>query len=478
MSNTSTTNNLKKEKAKAQQNKNALGYIDPTVSGIDIGDKLIHVAIPDGKGGAYVKEFGTTTPDLHNIVQTLKQAKVETGVMEATGVYWIPLYEIMEDSDLKPVLVDAKNVKNPPGRKTDVVDAQWIQTLYSAGLLRAAYRPPRDRLTLRAYIRQRINVIEQKQIALLHMEKALQLMNIKLSTVTSDIAGVSGLNIIRGILAGEKDPKKLAALRNKFCKQEETAFVAALSGNYQAEHIFSLKQAVESYDFSHTQLDECDSLIKIELEKFPDVEHTAPPQNHKDKNKQPKFANLKKPKKNEFSFDVRAILWRKSGIDLTALPGVAASTALLIYAELGGTDVSAWRSEKAFSSWLKLSPGNNVSGGKRRKSKRQKPNTSYISQALRMSALSAKKSDTSLGAFIRRTCGRTDNSRGIKAGAHKLAISIYQMCKNGWLHHEKGAEHNERMHAEKALQGLHKKAKLLGYRLVLENGEVGHSAKK
>jgi transposase len=461
-------NDIKSNHSKKQQHKNKLGYIDPTVAGIDIGDKLIHVSIPDEKEGAYVKEFGTTTPELQQIVEVLKKAKVETGVMEATGVYWIPLYEIMEESGLTPVLVDAKNVKNPPGRKTDITDAQWIQTLYSCGLLRAAYRPPQDRLKLRAYVRHRMGLIKTKQYSLLHMEKALQLMNIKLSTATSDIAGVTGLNIIRAIAAGERDPYKLSALRSRLCKKEEHVFVAALTGNYQEEHIFSLKQSLAQYDFSHKQLEECDECIKKELERFPDVAHTPPPQNHKDKTKNPKFSKLKKAKKNELSFDVRDVLWKKTGIDLTALPGVADITALVIYAELGGTDVSAWSSEKAFSSWLKLSPGNNVSGGKRRKSKRQKPSANYISQALRMSAVAAKKSDTSLGAHIRRACGRADNSRGIKAGAHKLAILVYQMCKNGWGYYEKGAEHNEKIHAQKALKGLHKKAKLLGYKLVLD----------
>lgn len=461
MSNDSSSNHSQK-----QQHRNKLGYIDPKVAGIDIGDKLIHVAIPDGKGGAYVKEFGTTTSQLREIVKALKDAKVEIGVMEATGVYWIPLYEIMEESGLKPVLVDAKNVKNPPGRKSDVVDAQWIQTLYSCGLLRAAYRPPRDRLKLRAYVRQRMGVIKTKQYSLLHMEKALQLMNVKLGTATSDIAGVTGLNIIRAIVAGERDPHTLAALRSKLCKKEEKVFVEALTGNYQEEHIFSLKQALALYDFAHTQLEACDERIKKELERFPDVVNTPPPENHKDKKKHPEFSKLKKPKKNELSFDVRALLWRKTGIDLTALAGIADITALVIYAELGGTDVSAWNNDKAFSSWLKLSPGNNISGGKRRKSKRQSPSANYISQALRMSAVAAKRSDTTLGAHIRRICGRADNPKGIKAGAHKLAILVYHMCKDGWLHYEKGAEHNERIHAERTLNGLQKKAKLLGYSLV------------
>lgn len=458
----SNSNHFKKQ----QQHKNRLGYIDPTVAGIDIGDKLIHVSIPNGKGGSYVKEFGTTTPRLHQIVKTLKAAKVEIGVMEATGVYWIPLYEIMEESGLKPVLVDAKNVKNPPGRKTDVVDAQWIQTLYSCGLLRAAYRPPRDRLKLRAYVRQRMNVIKTKQYSLLHMEKALQLMNIKLGTATSDIAGVTGFNIIRAIVAGEKDPHKLASLRSKLCKKEEAVFVEALTGNYQEEHLFSLTQALTLYDFANQQLEECDTRIRKELERLPDVVSTPPPENHKDRKKHPQFSQLKKPKKNDLNFDVRATLWRKTGIDLTALPGIADSTALLIYSELGGTDVSAWNSEKAFSSWLKLAPGNNVSGGKRRKSKRQKPSANYISQALRMSSVAAKRSDTALGAHIRRICGRADNPKGVKAGAHKLASAVYHMCKNGWNYYEKGAEYNERQHAQKTLTGLRKKAETLGYKLV------------
>lgn len=461
MANDSSCNHLRK-----QQPKNKLGYIDNTVAGIDIGSKLIHVSIPDGKSSSYVMEFGTTTPELREIVNVLKKAKVETGVMEATGVYWIPLYEILEESGLTPVLVDAKNVKNPPGRKTDVVDAQWIQTLYSCGLLRAAYRPPRDRLKLRAYVRQRLNVIKTKQFALLRMEKALQLMNIKLSTALSDIAGTSGIEIMRAIAAGEKNPIKLAAMRSKLCRKKEGDFVAALTGNFQEEHIFSLKQALAQYDFSHQQLEECDKYILEELERFPDVVETSAPENYKDKKKNPKYSKFKKPKKNETFFDVKSVLWRKSGIDLTALPGIADSTALLIYSELGGTDVSTWDSAKAFSSWLKLSPGNNVSGGKRRKSKRQKPSANYISQALRMSAVAAKKSDTALGAHIRRICGRADNPKGVKAGAHKLATMLYHMCKNGWQHYERGAEHNERIHAEKSLAGLHKKAKVLGYQLV------------
>lgn len=451
----------------SHQHKNKLGYIDPTVSGIDIGDKLIHVAIPDGKGGTQVKEFGTTTPDLHKIVNTLKAAGVSTAVMESTGVYWIPLYEILESSGIKPILVDAKSVKNVPGRKTDVDDCQWIQTLYSNGLLRAAYRPPQDRLKLRAYVRQRLVIIKIKQIALNHIEKALQLMNIKLSTVLSDIGGVSGFDIIRAICVGERDPIVLARMRNKKCRKPEQFFIDALTGNYREEHIFALQMALEQYDFSEEQLSNCDRQIEKELEGYPIVTEDAPPSRDKDKRKNEtihRYANAKKPKKNEVTFDVRRMLWERSGIDLTALPGVGDNTALLIFAELGGTDVSSWKRSKEFASWLKLCPGNNISGGKRRKSRKQ-PCSNLIAQALRMSALAAKRTDSGLGAHIRRISGRTDKPKGVKAGAHKLAVMVYNMCKNGWKYHEKGADYYEKAQEAKILKHLQKKAKEYGFEL-------------
>ena len=292
-------NNTRKEDSKSRNgltHRNKLGYIDPTISGIDIGDKLIHVAIPNADGGTCVYEFGTTTPQLHIIAEELKKAGVNTAVMEATGVYWVPLYEIIEDQGLTPILVDAKSVKNVPGRKSDVHDCQWIQTLYSNGLLRAAFRPPRERLALRAFVRQRQSIIKTRQRALLHMEKALQLMNIKLSTALSDIGGASGMDIIRAIVNGQRDPVALAKLRNKSCKKPEEAFVAALTGNFQKEHIFSLKQAIDMYDFTETQLAECDQLIKEELDFLPTITDKPLPKRDKDKKK---TANIKPHEKQE-----------------------------------------------------------------------------------------------------------------------------------------------------------------------------------
>lgn len=461
-----STNNqiIKKEKTKLQH-KNKLGFIDPTVSGIDIGDKEIYVAIPDKKGEAYVMRFGTTTPDLNRIAETLQKAGVKTAVMEATGIYWVPLYEILEDKGFHAVLVDAKSVKNVPGRKTDVIDCQWIQVLYSNGLLRAAFRPPRERMALRGYVRWRQNIIKTRQVSLLHIEKCLQLMNIKLSTALSDIGSLSGMAIIRAINEGKRNPVYLANLRSSRCKKEQQMFVDALTGNFQEENLFALKQALAQYDFSNKQLRECDEQILKTLEVFPNITETAPPKREKDKKKNSKYIAVRKPEKNAPFFDVQTILWQKSKIDFTALPGVGPSTALLIYSELGGIDVSAWDSEKKFTSWLKLCPGNNISGGKRRKSKKQ-PCANYISQALRMAALAAKRSKSFVGAHIKRITGRTDKPKGIKAGAHKLACLLYGMCKNGWEYYEKGEDYYEKKHSERSLKNIEKRAAELGYILV------------
>ncbi len=460
--------NIKTQNSRKARNglthRNKLGYIDPTIAGIDIGANLIHVAIPNTKGSADVYEFGTTTPELHDIAQELTKAGVTTGVMEATGVYWIPLYEILEDLGFTPVLVDAKAVKNVPGRKSDVQDAQWIQTLYSNGLLRAAFRPPRDRLALRAFMRQRLSTIKTRQRALLHMEKALQLMNIKLSGALSDIGGISGMDIIRAIVRGERDPVKLATLRNKGCKKPKEAFIAALTGNFQKEHIFSLKQALDLYGYTGKQLDECDQLIKEELEILPTITNQELPKREKDRKANGKYKKAQKPRKNAFSFNVRELLWMKSGIDATCLDGIEESSALLLFTELGGTDVSSWDRDKEFASWLKLCPGNNISGGRRRKSKRQ-PCANYMSQCFRMAALSAKKSDSALGAKIRCISGRTDKPKGIKAGAHQIARSYYNMCKYGWKYHRGGAADYEKAYNERRLKSLKRSARSLGYEL-------------
>ena len=327
-------------------------------------------------------------------------------------------------------------------------------------MIEADYRPPRDPLTLRTYARERQNIIKIRRDALLQIEKALQLRNIKLSSVLSDIGGISGMDIIRDIANGEKDPHKLAAMRKPGTKKEESEFIDALTGNFQEGHLHIFRRALRTFDYAANEIQTTDKLMEQELEKLPTLVSTPPPARQKKTN--PVHRSARKPKKHQLSFDARALLWQKTGIDLTAIPGIEANTALLIFAELGGFNVDAWKSHKAFSSWLKLCPGNNISGGKRRKCRSQTC-VNYITQALRMAAMSAKHSKSSVGQRIRGISGRTDNMRGIKAGAHKLAILIYGMCKHGWEYHEKGEDYYEKKNKERRVKALKKMAKELGF---------------
>lgn len=290
-------------------------------------------------------------------------------------------------------------------------------------------------------------------------------MNIKLSSAASDIAGITGMAIIRAIVGGEKDPKKLADLRNIRCKKPNEFFEAALTGNFQEEHLFALKLALDHYDFAAKQLEECDQKIFCELETHPDKTSEEVPLNEKAKEAGRRYKSAKKPKKNDIFFDARAVLWRKTAVDLTALPGVAENTALTIYAELGGADMSAWASDKHFCSWLKTCAGNNISGGKKRGGRNQ-PCANRITQALRMAALAAMKSDTALGAFIRRLAARSCPAKAVKAGANKLAKWIFNMFTQGWAYHEKGANYYEKAHEEKCIRNLIRRAKGFGFDLV------------
>ncbi|MEA1877594.1 MAG: IS110 family transposase [Bacteroidota bacterium] len=457
-----------KESKTNSRPKNKLGYIDPTVAGIDIGSKLIHVSIPNKDGGVNVIEYETTTPDLLKIAKDLKKAGVTKGVMEATGVYWIPLFETLESKEfsIQPILVDAKSVKNVPGRKTDVIDCQWIQTLYSNGLLRAAFRPARDRLPLREYVRARNSLIRDRQKVLNKIEKALQLMNVKLSTAVADIAGLSGMAIIRAIVAGKTDPKHLASLRHKSCKKQPKVFINALTGHYRPHLVFILKLELDQYDYLYEQLNQLDEQILNELEKLPTVMDEPLPLRDKDKGDDGRYKTARKPKKNQCTFDIRTKLWEKSGVDLGSIVGISDLSSLTIFAELGGTDMRSWASEKEFSSWLRLCPGNNISGGKRRKCK-HRASVNAVSQTLRMSAVSCKNSKSGIGSFIRRICGRTDKPKGIKAGAHRLAIILYQMCKYGATYVEKGEARRNREHDKRIRKSLEKRAKELGLKLVL-----------
>lgn len=434
------------------------------VAGIDIGSSLIHVAILNEKDEYDVREFGSTTPDLLKIASWLIQSGIKTVAMEATGVYWIPLFEILEDKGIKAVLVDPKTVKNVPGRKTDYLDAQWIHKLYSSGLLSPAFRPPKAREAFRAYMRHRTNLIKSRQRAILQMNKALLLMNIKLDVVVAALVGVSGMNIIRAIVGGERDPHKLAALRHRSCKKPEEVFVGALTGNFQKTHLFTLKHSLETFDYFNKQIDECDKMIFDELQTWSTIAEGPVPPKKKDKHKRP----TKKPDQNEFNFDMETLLYQKTGVDLTAVNALGPLTIAIIISELGGKEgIHAFSTENAWASWLTLCPGNNVSGGKRlgghsRKSKNR------IKRALCIAAMSLCNSKCSLGAFYRRMAARISKSKAIKAVAHKLARLIYQLLKNGNAYVEVGQEEYEKKYQEKRCRNLIKTANEFGFELVLK----------
>ncbi len=457
----------KKAKSQPSTKRKTTKGIEPiytNVAGIDIGSQLIHVAILNEKDEYEVLEFGATTPDLEAIAQWLLESNVKSAAMEATGIYWIPLFEILEDHGIKPALVDPKSAKNVPGRKTDVLDCQWIHRLYACGLLRPAFRPAKAREGFRSYMRHRGNIVKARQKAILQMDKALLIMNIKLDVAVSELTSVTGINIIRAIVEGERDPRKLAALRNKRCKNPEEFFVAALTANYQQTHLFTLKQALETYDFHGNQLVECDKQILAELRKWDSVIEELLPEKNKDKNKtHPMYTLAKKPDDNGFNFDIETILYHKVGVDLTAINSLGALSIATIISELGGSEgIESFKTEKDWTSWLTLCPGNNVSGGKSlggqaRKSKNR------IKRTLLMAAMSLCNAKCALGAYYRRMAARISKAKAFKAVAHKLARLIYRLLKKGEAYVEVGQDQYEKKYRLKQEKNFLKTARELGF---------------
>ncbi|HEV8051512.1 MAG TPA: IS110 family transposase [Parachlamydiaceae bacterium] len=459
-------NTKKTHRSQSQKKSKGFEPIIDNVAGIDIGSSLIHVAIINPNSEYEVREFGTTTPELFLIAKWLIESKVETAAMEATGVYWIPLFEILEDYKIKAVLVDPRQAKNAPGRKTDVLDSQWIHKLYSCGLLTPAFRPPKNRENFRAFMRQRANLIKARQRSILQLNKALLLMNIKLDITLSEIASVSGISIIRGIVGGERDPKKLAALRHYSCKKSESLFIEALTGNFQKTHLFSLKQSLQTYDYFRELIDECDKMILEELKSWPTVvegEVPLPPT----KKKKVKYTSAKKPDQNKFNFDIDTLLYQKTGVNLTAINSLGSLTIARVISEMGGKEgFEAFQTEKQWTSWLTLCPGNNVSGGKSLGGQSRK-GKNPIKRALCVAAMSLCNAKCALGAYYRRLASRISKAKALKAVAHKLAKLIYNLVRNGSEYVEVGQEEYERRHKDKRIQNLQRNAKELGFELTL-----------
>jgi transposase len=435
----------------------ALDVLHPDACGIDIGSDF-HVAAvaPPGQGIVEVRSFGACTADLIALSGWLTQHGVKTVAMESTGVYWIPLYDLLESNGFEVLLVDPRQIQRAPGRpKTDTQDAQWIRRLHSLGLLSGAFRPEEGIRVLRCYLRQRANLVRYASHHIQHMQKALEQMNVKLTEAVSDIAGKTGLSIIEAILAGQRDPAGLAELRDPRCKQDAEQIARALQGTWREEHLFELKQAVELYEFYHQRIGDCDRRTEEHLESLRDPQAGDPPA--------PKSRRPKKKKANGLRFDGRAKLYRVTGVDLTAIEGIEETTALVLISEIG-TDMTKWPSSKQFCSWLGLCPQVKQSAGKVLSS-RVRPGTNRAAQALRMAANSLQSSKSALGAFFRRIAARAGRAKAVTATAHKLGRLVYALLKHGQEYVAKGQQEYEEQYRERVVRNLTRKAEELGFEL-------------
>lgn len=453
----------KKKTLEGQSSSNSLPVLFPDTAGIDIGSKSHFVAVPSDCDPMPVREFLTFTADLHKMINWLKDCGIKTVIMESTGVFWIPAFELLESNGFEVKLVNARHVKNVSAHKTDVLDCQWLQQLGTFGLLKGAFRPSDSILPLRAYLRQRDMLIKSAAEHIQHMQKALTQMNLHLNNVIRDITGKTGMLIIRSIVDGIRDPKVLAALRDERCRNPEEIIEASLIGNYREEHVFALTQALELYDVYSQKISECDSKIEQAAKS---LETKCDPQKIAQFNQasKPKDKGRKKLKKHEYSFDACIELIRMTGVDLTLIPSIGASTALTIISEIG-LDMTRWPSAKHFASWLGLSPGNKVSGGKRLSGK-TKPCANRAAIALRIAANTLHNSECAFGAFLRRMKARLGSPKAITALAHKLGKLIYIMLKYGLEYVEKGVEFYEAMYKKRREASLKRKAEELGYNLV------------
>jgi transposase len=384
--------------------------------------------------------------------------------MESTGVYWIPLYEILEARGFDVALVNARHVKNVPGRKTDVVDCQWLQELHSVGLLRGSFRPTAAIAALRAYLRHRETLVQSAATHVQRMQKALVQMNLQLSIVISDITGVTGLRILRDIIAGHTDAHALAKHRDYRCQASEAEITAALTGHYRPEHVFVLQQNLELFDAYQRQLTACDAAIEAHI-------HTLAAQAPTPAVPLPTPRTRKKPRDNEPRFEIRTPLHHLTGVDLTQLDAIGPYSALRLLAEIG-TDLSRWPTEKHFTSWLTLAPHNTISGGRLLSSKTQ-PSANRAAAILRMAAMSLGRTETALGAFYRRLAYRVGKAKAITATARKLAILVYRTLKDGLLYQDPGAAAYDAQHRLRVIRRLRQRAANLGFALVnRETGEL------
>jgi transposase len=430
---------------KARPSISLLERIQADAAGIDCGQNSHFVAVPPDRDPQPVREFRSFTAELERLADWLAQCRIKTVAMESTGVYWIPLHEILEQRGFEVMLVNARDVHNVRGRKSDVMDCEWLRELHSVGLLRASFRPAAAMVPLRSFMRQRETLVEEASARILRMQKALTQMNVMLHVVVTDITGETGLRIVRSILAGERDPERLAAFRNYRCHASHAEIVGALTGNYRAEHLFALRQNFAAYEFLLKQIAECDGEIEALLTTL--AAQQPPPAVPLP------AARRTRASKHQPQFDIRSPLQRLTGgVDLSQINSIGPHAALQIIAEIG-TDMRRWKSEKHFTSWLALAPNNKISGG-RLLSSRTPPSANRAAAILRRCAMSLTRASTALGAFYRRLAARAGKAKAITGTARKLALIVYRVLSGQLVYNDPGATVYQQLHRNRELESL------------------------
>jgi transposase len=438
---------------RSRRQQSRMSPVHPNAAALDIGATMHVAAVGPDRDAEPVRTFKTFTDELHRLADWFAACEVKTVAMESTGVYWIPVYEILEQRGFEVLLVNARDAKHVPGRKTDVCDAQWLQRLHEYGLLRGSFRPPAEIAALRAYLRQRERLLDYGAAHIQHIQKALTQMNLQLHHVVSDITGVTGMHIIRAIVAGERDPDKLAAYRERGCQASVATIRQALVGNFREEHIFALTQAVELYDTYQSKVAACDVRIEAVLAQ---LNKTRPVPA-----KKLAGARCRSNQPNAPSFQAREALHTLLGIDLTQIHGLGPSLALKLIGECG-TDLVAWPTAKHFTSWLTLAPHNKISGGKVLSS-RTRRSGNRAAALLRLAAVTVGRTETALGAFYRRLSARVGKAKAVTATARKIAVLFYNAVRHGMDYADPGASYYEERYRRRVLSNLQRRAKALGY---------------
>jgi transposase len=435
----------------------ALPVLRPHACGIDIGSRShwVCAGFTTEADSGLTREFPAHTDGLKAIVAFLREHQVNTIAMESTGIYWVPLYEMLQAEGFEVLLVDPSYSHQLRGRpKTDRRDCQWIYRLHSVGLLAAAFRPDEQTCRLRAYLRQRANLVRSASRHVQHMQKALEQMNLKLTEVLSDITGLTGRSILRAILRGTRAPEKLARYREKGCKASEAEIARALTGSYREEHLFELKLAHEAWQFCLGQVEKVDGQIALQLGRMKS-DRALPPLKPKPRPKR---------RVNSPGFDVRTALYHVVGLDLTEVEGISDLTALTLISEIG-PGVSRFASVKKFCCWLGLCPNWKKTGGRVRSS-RTRRGVNRAALALRLSAQSLHHSQGALGGFLRRMKGRLGAQAAVTATAHKLARIVYLALKRGMTYVRRSQEEYEAQMKEKQVKALLRKARQLGLEVI------------